>query len=275
MSDSFQAPSGLVAVTTNGYIQGQTAQAMWESRAFMDAQKLSNVAYTTMHGALVDKVRNEVCRQMLRDGRGYLIMVDADMTWPADALFKLVQTAYGTHTWADVVGAYCNLRGEVAICTIDTGTGTWESHYPGSGVLEVMRTGGAFLLVKRHVCERLADPWFAMRVPMRPIDALAEIDSFALTKFDGANPLRETAAWQAMERIASADDSTIPGKWVPHEVGEDSGFCDKVRLAGMRIVVDTNIVTGHLGITQFDWTTHKSAMERRDREARYCVGLLS
>ena len=85
----------------------------------------------------------------------------------------------------DVLGAYCPLRGSLALPTIDTGTGTWESWYPGSGVIEAMRTGAAFLLCKRHVFEKLQDPWFRMRVPARPIDFMAEVDNWARMKFDG------------------------------------------------------------------------------------------
>lgn len=272
---TFQVPNGHVMVTTHGIIQAETYRCLTEARSFTERQGLLNLRWGTIPGALVDKARNDACRGMLADsGAHWLIFVDGDMTVPNDTVVKLLQTAYHTHDWADVVGAYCNLRGDVAIPTIDTGTGTWESHYPNSGVKEVIRTGAACLLVKRHVCERIPQPWFATRVPMRVIDAFAEIDNFARIKMDGTNPLRDHPAWSVLERIAVQDPSSIPGQFVPAEVGEDSGFCDRVRHAGMRIVVNTDIITGHLNQEVINWETHRDAMRDRQLDQRYLVGLL-
>lgn len=271
----FQVPPGLICLTTHGSVLAETARCIWEARSFSEANGVKNLAWTTAPASLVDRARNDACRQMLRDpNRGFVLFIDGDATFPPDAVLRILQTAFGSHQWADVVGGYCNLKGDIALPTIDTGTGTWESHYPGSGVKEVIRTGGHFLLVKRHVCERMPEPWFAMRVPMKPIDAFAELDNFARCKMDGANPLRDAPAWGVLEGIAFGD---VHGNanWQPLEVGEDSGFCDKVRHHGMRIAVDTAVVTGHLMLKEVNWTDHKKAMAARDLEQRYAVGLLA
>ena len=109
---------------------------------------------------------------------------------------------------------------------------------------------------------------------MRIVDAFAEIDNFARIKMDGTNPLRDHPAWSVLERIAIQDPSTIPGQFVPAEVGEDSGFCDRVRHAGMRIVVNTDVVTGHLNQEVINWETHRDAMRDRQLDQRYLVGLM-
>jgi hypothetical protein len=275
MSDQVQIQPGLVVVTTHGIIQASTAQALLEARSFTEAQGVTNIRYEMVPGSLVEKARNDACRLMMQDNRHWVLFIDGDMTFQRDAIVKLLQTAFHTHPWADVVGGYCNLRGELAIPTIDTGTGTWESHFPNSGVLEVIRTGAAFLLVKRRVCEAMPQPWFGTRVPMRPIDALAEVDNFARIKFDGTNPLRESAAWEILERIARDEPSAIPEQWVPAEVGEDSGFCDRCKHYGLRIVVDTGVVTGHLNQQTIDWTTHKTAMKKRHQDHRAACGVLA
>jgi hypothetical protein len=275
MSDTVEIaiPPGLVAVTTHGIMQSATAQSIWEARSHTERAGVHNIRWEIVPGSLVDKARNDACRLMLQDGRQWLLFLDCDMIFPKESILRLLQTAFHSHQWADVVGGYCNLRGELAIPTIDTGTGTWESHFPNSGVKEVIRTGGAFLLVKRRVCETMPQPWFATRVPMRPIDAIAELDNFARIKFDGTNPLRETASWEILERIARDEPSSIKEQWVPAEVGEDSGFCDKVRSHGMRIVVDTHVITGHLHQQTIDWSTHKTAMQRRKQEHRALCGI--
>ena len=268
-----QIPPGLVCVTTHGSVTMETFQYLWDTRSHCDKQGLNNVQWVTMPGALVEKARNEAVRQTLRAGASWLLMIDADMTAQPDSILRLLQTAYGTHPEMDVVGAYCSLRGG-AIPTIDTGTGTWEVVYPGSGVLEVMRTGAAFLLSKRHVFERIPDPWFRMRVPARPVDFLAEVDNFCRIKFDGRNPFRNLPGqpWERLEGCAAADPSSH-GQWVPAEVGEDSGFCDRVKAAGMRIAVDTNIVTGHIDRKTTTWTDLKATIADRLKQQRLCVGV--
>jgi len=271
MSEQFSVPGGFCCITTHGTLQASTAESYAAARSFNDANGLKNIQYAMVPGSLADKVRNDACRTMLREQRGFVFFIDGDMTFAPDAIFKLIQTAYGTHQWADVVGGYCNLRGDLAIPTIDTGTGTWESHYPGSGVKEVIRTGGAFLLIKRHVLERIPDPWFALRVPMRPLDAMAELDNFARMKFDGSNPFRSLPEWEILEDIAGREGTNF----VPAEVGEDSSFCDRVRAHGMRIVVNTDVVTEHLNTVPVNWKTHKNAMKDRERDQRYAVGLLA
>ena len=275
MPPTFNAPPGAFMLTTHGSVQGDTVQSLWDLRSFAEGQGLRNVHWGMVNGTLVDKARCDSVRLMLSNtANQWLCFLDADMTTQPDFLVRMLATAYMTHPWADVVGAYCNLRGDMAIPTIDSGTGTWESHAPGSGVIEVMRTGAAALLIKRHVFERLRDPWFATRVPMRHIDALAEIDNLARMKFDGRNPLRGLPGkpWEMMEEIAGNDPGLA--SFVPVEVGEDSGFCDKVRNAGMRIVVDTGIVTGHVDRRITNYETHKEAVRKQKQMIRHCVGLL-
>jgi hypothetical protein len=267
-------PPGMVCITTHGHIAGQTAQMWSDMRSHAERNGLTNVAWQIVPGTLVEKARNDAVRSMLGafNGSGqWLLYVDGDMTFAPESLQKILVTAYGTHTWADCVGGYCTLRGGLALPTMDTGTGTWESIYPNSGVREVMRTGAAFLLVKRHVFERLREPWFRVRQPMRVLDALAEIDNFARIHFNGRNPLRglQGKPWETMENLASGEAAN----YVPVEVGEDSGFCDRAKNAGLRIVVDTSIVVGHLDTHVVDWRTHKEAMEKHRTQFRQAVGV--
>lgn len=268
-------PPGHCVTTTYGALRYEMVSALMELRAQNDRSGLTNVAYKMVPGTLVDKARNDAVRGLLADpNAGWLLFIDGDMVFPPDALLRLVQTAYGSHAWADVVGAYCPLRGDMALPTIDSGTGTWESHFPNSGVIEVMRTGAAFLLTKRHVYQNLKDPWYALRVPMRPIDALAEVDNYARIKFDGRNPFRGQPGepWERLLQCAEQDPSAA-GQFIPAEVGEDSGACDRMRAAGFRIVVDTGVVTGHVDTKIVTWEQHKSAIETMRQQQRYFAGV--
>jgi hypothetical protein len=272
-----EIPKGIVTTTTYGMIQGQTAQCLLDARAFSQANGLTDVAWRMIPGSLVEKARNESVRQMLREGCGWLLFIDGDMVFQPDAIIRMLQVAYAECPNADVLGAYCTLRGDLALPTIDSGTGTWESWFPGSGVVSVMRTGGAFLLVKRHVLESLKDPWFRMRVPARPIDFMAEVDNYARIKFDGHNPFRGQSEqyWERLEKCAVDDPSIVIDNYVPVEVGEDSGFCDRVKLAGFQILVDTRIVTGHVDQIVRGWTDHKKAIDDSLRTQRLASGLLA
>lgn len=281
--ETVQCPPGLFCTTTYGSLKAETTQALWDLRSYSEKQGLGNVAWATIPGTLVEKARNDAVRTMLssfRDPQGtshaqWICFCDADMVPPVDALHKILVTAYGTHQWADVVGAYCTLRGELALPTIDTGTGTWESHFPGRGVLEVIRTGAAFLLCKRHVFERIPQPWFRVRVPARPLDFMAEVDNWARIKCNGSNPFRDLPGkpWERLMDLAASDPSAQPGTFVPAEVGEDSGFCDRVRNAGMRIAVDSNIEIPHLDGSVSDWRRHKAKMGEQETMGRLMVGI--
>lgn len=279
-----QIPPGLVCVTTYGSIRQETAQCLMEMRSYSEAQGLRNVKYLMLPGTLVEKARNEAVRITLKEKFGWLLFIDGDMTFETDALIApperrpgMLQTAFGTMPFIDVLGGWCPLRGELALPTTDFGSGTWESSYPGRGPQEVIRTGAAFLLCKRHCFERLTDPWFRMRVPARPADFMQEVDGFARQKFNGDNPFRNLPEqyWEKLEKAASEDPSAVGESFIPTEVGEDSGAMDRFRNAGLRVFVDTNVVCGHVDTVVRSWQDHKKAMDQSAQQERYVCGLLA
>lgn len=272
-----QVPSGFCCVTTFGQIRQETAACLLEARSFNEKNGLGNLEYQMIPGTLVEKARNEAVRQTLKKGHGFCFFIDGDMTFQPDAILRLISTAYGEVPHADIMGGWCPLRGEMALPTIDSGSGTWESHFPGSGVIEVMRTGGAFVLFKRRVFEGLKDPWFRMRVPARPIDFMAEVDNWARIKFDGQNPFRGTPEkfWERLEDCARQDPSVVAENFIPVEVGEDSGCLDRARNAGFRAFVNTDVVCGHVDTVVRSWGDHKKAMDAMETQQRYAVGLLA
>lgn len=272
-----QVPSGFICVTTYGSITQETTQCLLAARSFCEKQGLVNMQWQMIPGTLVEKARNEAVRQMLRGGHGFLLFIDGDCTFDENAILLLIQSAYGEVPAADAMGAWCPLRGELALPTLDTGTGTWESIFPGSGILPVMRTGGAFFLVKRHVFEALKDPWFRMRVPSRAVDDFVGIDNWMRMKFDGKNPFREQMpdVWDKAFKCATDDPSIVIENFVPVEVGEDSGACDRMKLAGFSIFVNTNIACGHVDRKVLTWQDHKKAMDEAAKWQRLASGLLT
>ena len=274
-TQQIQVPGGMVCVTTYGTLQMEMVNAWGNMREAVQRQNL-NVQWTFVPSALVDRARNQAVVQFLQQqpALGWLLFVDGDAVFQPDALTRLLMTAYGEYPAVDVVGAYCTLRGDPNLPTIDTGTGTWESVLPGQGVIEVMRTGSAFILLKRHVFERVPGPWYGTRNPPRAIDALAEVDNFAHTKFDGRNPLAETAEWKALLRCALDDPASHQPQNIAAFVGEDSNWCDTLRFHGMTILVNTDVEVHHVDRIVRSAADHRKFVKEQEQGMRRLVGVL-
>ena len=276
-----EIPAGLLAITTYGSITAETFQAMMDMQRHCFLKGITNISVATVSGNLVDKARNEAARQMLvNPNLKWLWFLDADMSFHPTLAEQILVTAFAVTPWADMVGAWCPLRGKPYLPTIDTGTGTWEPHDAGLGPLEVIRTGAACVLIKRHVFEALEFPWYGVRPAPRPIDALMEVDNYARCKHDGRNPLRDHAFWQTLEACAKQDAASqranpatqVPGGFLS-SVGEDSNFCDKARAAGFRIVVQTDAVCEHLERRPITPADHVSAMKESERFTKLAAGI--
>ena len=273
---TINVPPGMVALTTYGQIQFETHQAIMEMRSFTEQQGIRPI-WTNIPGSLVDRARNQAVRTFLTANPPlqWLLFVDGDAVFKPDALCQLLTIAYGNpNAPIDAIGAYCTLRGEPYLPTIDTGTGTWESILPGQGPMQVMRTGSAFILMKRHCFERVEGPWYGTRNPMRPIDALTEVDNYAHTKFDGKNPLADIPEWQALVKCARDEGSTAAPHDIGTFVGEDSNWCDRMRFAGLNIYVHTDIQVDHVDRTIRSASDHRDYMKKSEGLMRRLVGML-
>lgn len=284
-------PPGLVAYTTHGLLRSETAKSLNEARAFCERNGIA-LQWEPVAQALVDKARNDAGDLLLSTAGQWLCFVDADMVFPPWAIVGLIATAYGEATvniptgpnsavpihptpWADIVGGWCPLRNAPYLPTIDTGTGTWEPHEPNQGPLEVIRTGGAFVLVKRHVFERMERPWFGVRPAPRAIDILQEFDGYNRQKFDGRNPFTGLKEWEQVVNCARQEAGGPRDDRTPFQnVGEDSNFADKARALGFRIVVQTNVEIAHIDQVVRTSADHRKEMNKMRQRARLYAGVL-
>ena len=234
---------GLVAtVVTSGHVEDSFSQCLSNMRSWCDRNDFHRVEWKMFKNPFVEAGRDEVIRHALSESYAWCLQIDADAApFAPDALKALLETAFITHPTADVVGAYAQLKHPPYLPTIDTGTGTWEVHFPNEGVLPVIRTGAHFLLVKPEVCRRFGPPWFRTRNTMRPVDAIRELDNYARIKLDGANPFAEDEAWERLVHEAKGEAGGVTSG-----VGEDSGFCDSVKAVGGTILVNTDVWVGHV-----------------------------
>lgn len=258
-------------VVISGNIDPLYASCHEELRAFNITNGFTNVEYRRSDAKLVEAGRDAEVAHMLAQNYDWLLQIDADASFPQDALVRVLHSAYVQVPDSDMVGAYCQLKGPHGTPTIDTGSGTWEVHFPGEGILPVIRTGAHFILTKRSAFEKMkAGPYFRTRLAPRAIDIMAEMDNLSRQKLDGRNPFSDTPEWQKLIEIAAKGSDGGPSS-----VGEDSGFCDRLKACGGQIYVDTGIVTGHVAREVITPARLKEAVDMRAKQLRLACGLLT
>lgn len=262
--------SGCIATcVTTGFVDPAYSACMTEMRAWNIEHGFTRVEYRLQEATLVEAGRDAVCAHALKHGYDWLLQIDADATFPPNTLARLLEDAYVLVPDADAVGAYSQLKGFPHWPTIDTGTGTWEEHYPGEGILPAIRTGAHCILVKTSALRRFGPPWFRTRLTKRPAVAFAEVDNFARIHSHGANPLTRDPEWSRLLDLAKAESHVEPST-----VGEDSGFSDALLAAGGTLYVDTDLVTGHVMRKTITPADLRDALRERDRMKRLVCGVL-
>jgi len=238
---------GLVAtVSLTGDVKPQFAHSLSNLRDFNSRNGLTAIEYRYFEAKLVEAGRDAVALHAIKEKYEWFLMIDADAgPFPENALVRLLWQAFVTAPQFDVLGVYAQVKSYPHLPVIDTGTGTWEPWMPHAGLVEVIRTGGHFLLVKTPVLRRFGPPWFRTRLPYSPAKAFRELDNFARCKLDGKNPFTDHPEWDTL--LAQAKKDSKPESMDSTHIGEDSGFCDAVRAAGGRIAVDTDIIACHIG----------------------------
>lgn len=261
---------GLVATCVGvGGVDADFAAAREEMRVFNVEHGFRAIEYRTEPCVLVEAGRDAVALHALQQGYDWCLQIDADAApFPPDACLRLLQRAYVDAPDADAVGAYCQLKQAPHLPTIDTGTGTWEVHYPGEGLLPVIRTGGHFLLVKTAAYRRLGEaPWHRTRVAPTLLRTLSELDNAARQRFSNRNPFAALGEWDVLLEAARQEPQGAVSA-----VGEDSGFCDRLTAAGGRLYVDTDLVAGHVTKSFITPQMLKGHMDARARQVAAACG---
>lgn len=257
---------GTVVIT--GSVESWFAQCHEDARSYHDRNGFHTIEYRKEDARLVEAGRDKLAIHMMENRYDFLIQVDADATFQPDAFVRLLYTAFCVVPDSDMVGAYVQLKGN-GIAAIDSGTGTWEEHYPGEGVIPVIRTGGHFFLCKRSAFEKVGrPPYFRTREAPRALDAMAELDGYARQNHSGRNPFADTTEWQTL--LAKA---TQNGGGQKSGVGEDSSWCDLLKSRGGNIYVDSNIITGHITKEIIGPERLKKFMDDRQRKLGLVCGM--
>lgn len=262
----------ICTVNLTGQVESAYADSILLAMQHCEREGFKKLEWGTQNAMLVESGRDEAVHHALRNNYDYIVQIDGDAApLPVDVVPRLVYDAFIAKPESDMVGAYSQLKAPPYLPTIDTGTGTWETHFPGQGIVEVIRTGGHCFVLKTGVpgvgARRFGPPWFRTRQAMSPVRAMADVDNFARIKLDGRNPFSDTLEWGTLLAAARGNSP------MPTDVGEDSGFCDAMRAAGGRIFVDTDLVTGHITRKVIQWSDLKEAMDKRQRSVRLACGI--
>lgn len=261
---------GVVAsVVLTGTVMEEFSTCWTEARAYCIEHGFRAIEWRHFPAQLVEAGRDSVCAHALQQRYEWLLMVDADATFPADLVPKMLETAFVTHPDASVVSAYAQLRHKPYLPVIDTGTGTWEPHYPGEGVLPCIRVGTHCILVKTSALGFFGPPWFRTRQSLKPMDALREVDNYSRIKMHGENPFSESSEWKKLMELAKAE-----GGGSSSHVGEDSGFCDALLASGGKLYANCNIVTGHITKKILSANDLRESMREIEKIPRLAIGVL-
>jgi len=270
LNDLKKIPGLIATVCTTGFVLPEFSQCREDMRSYNDRNGWHTMEYRFYDAKLVERGRDAACEHALKHNYHWILQIDADATFAPNAFEELMKTAFITHPQAHVVGAYAQLSAGINLPTIDTGTGRWEPHFPQQGVLPVIRTGGHFILVKTQILKAFGPPWFRTRSAQQPAQAFAEVDNFSRTKLDGRNPLVDHPEWNTL--IAEA--KRVGGDGNNVTVGEDSGSMDRVKAVGGNIVVNTDVITGHVAKKVITWKDLKKALDLIESNKYRAVGVL-
>lgn len=210
----------------------QTCQYLRDAGVEVHWSQLSNES-------LITRARNELARVFLEREFDYLMFIDADISFPADAILHLIRAdrdvSCGIYpkkevNWESVGRAakagqedLHNFAGSFVLNVLDGQVPTSDEH----GMVEVRHGGTGFMLIKRKVLEQLAP-----HVPTYRVATILD---------DDGNHLKPLT----YEFFATSIDSTGA------LLSEDFHFCELWRAHGGKIFVCPFIKLDHVGTHVF------------------------
>jgi hypothetical protein len=177
---------------------------------------------TMTNESLISRARNTLTAKFLAtEGSTHLFFVDADIGWEPWHLLVLLN-----HD-KDVVGGLYPMKTLPVKWCVNGIPGANEND--PSGLVEVTKTGTGFLLMKRHVFEKLnSHP--AVKPFINDIGLDPGLNQYMKTYFDTA--VRENRYYS-----------------------EDWTFCENWRDIGGQVWIDKRVLLKHTGTYTFDFTT--------------------
>jgi hypothetical protein len=176
---------------------------------------------TMTNESLISRARNTLTAKFLHNKEStHLMFIDADIGWEPWHLLVMLNRD------VDVIGGLYPMKSLPVKWCVNGFDGAEEG---ADGLQEVSKTGTGFMLIKRHVFEKL-DAHPATRPFMNDIGLPAELNPYMKTYFDTA--VRENRYYS-----------------------EDWTFCENWRDLGGKVWVDKRVLLKHTGTYVFDFQT--------------------
>ena len=174
---------------------------------------------TMTNESLISRARNTLTAKFLHNKEStHLMFIDADIGWEPWHLLVMLNRD------VDVIGGLYPMKSLPVKWCVNGFEGAEEGP---DGLQEVSKTGTGFMLIKRHVFEKL-DAHPATRPFMNDIGLPAELNPYMKTYFDTA--VRENRYYS-----------------------EDWTFCENWRDLGGKVWVDKRVLLKHTGTYVFDF----------------------
>jgi len=176
---------------------------------------------TMTNESLISRARNTLTAKFLHNKDStHLMFIDADIGWEPWHLLVMLNRD------VDVIGGLYPMKSLPVKWCVNGFDGAEEGP---DGLQEVSKTGTGFLLIKRHVFEKL-DAHPATKPFMNDIGLPVELNPYMKTYFDTA--VRENRYYS-----------------------EDWTFCENWRDLGGKVWVDKRVLLRHTGTYVFDFQT--------------------
>ena len=176
---------------------------------------------TMTNESLISRARNTLTAKFLNNKEStHLMFIDADIGWEPWHLLVMLNRD------VDVIGGLYPMKSLPVKWCVNGFDGAEEGP---DGLQEVSKTGTGFLLIKRHVFEKL-DAHPAVKPFINDIGLPAELNPYMKTYFDTA--VRENRYYS-----------------------EDWTFCENWRDLGGKVWVDKRVLLKHTGTYVFDFQT--------------------
>jgi len=210
--------SGLVIATPayGGQVTSPYLLSMVRTVILCCKQRISHQVHINAGDSLVSRARALLLAQFLKTDASHLLWIDADMSWEADDVVKLLK-----HDQDFVCGAYRQKQEQLKwnFC-LRREDGDQAPYSPEAGLIRIAAAGFGFALMKRAVIERLVEA-HPERAFMQPLP-------------DGG----ELPCWDLFGPVGVAGDSFY---------GEDVKFCNYWTALGGQIWLDISVQLRHHG----------------------------
>lgn len=209
---------------------------MLSEQTFMSFIRWANVARqlgldwtmeTMTNESLITRGRNTlVAKFLMTEQSTHLMFIDSDIGWEPWHLLVMLNRD------VDVIGGLYPMKTLPVKWCVNGFPGAEEGP---DGLQEVTKTGTGFMLVKRHVFEKL-DKHPAVKPFANDIGLPAEVDQHMKTYFDTA--VRENRYYS-----------------------EDWAFCENWRDVGGKVWVDKRVLLKHVGSYVFDYASQEKLFQ--------------